>query len=55
MSINTFQAKIALGQWFGQPFMPPVKKLAVKLKSDSFVNKAKPLSGSFLAPIEIDD
>ena len=50
MSVNTFQAKIALGQWFGQPFMPPVEKLAAKLKSDGFVNKAKPPSGSFSAP-----
>ena len=55
MSVNTFQAKIALDQWFGQPFMPPVEKLAAKLKSDGFVNKAKPSSGSFSAPIEIDD
>ena len=30
-------------------------KLAAKLKSDGFVNKAKASSGSSSAPIEIDD
>ena len=56
MSVNTFQEKIALGQWFGQPFtIPPVKELAAKLKSDSFVNKEKASSGSSSAPIEIDN
>ena len=38
---NPGTIRVAAHQWFGQPFMPPVLKLAAKLKSDGFVDKGK--------------
>jgi hypothetical protein len=32
MSVNTFQAKIALGRWLDQPFIPSINELAEAIR-----------------------
>jgi hypothetical protein len=60
LSVNTFQAKVALGQWVDQPFMPSINVLAEAIrpkhpKLEEPLNAVQTSKGSSMALIEIDE
>jgi hypothetical protein len=60
LSVNTFQAEIALGRWVVQPFMPSIGVLAEAIrpkrpKLEELRNAVQSNKGSSMAPVVIDE